>query len=179
MKRALYFLPLAAFFASAGYFGWGLTRDPSKIPSALIDRPIPEFALPELAGAGRPALSTAAIKGEVALVNVFASWCLPCKVEHPIFMRLARERVVPIHGISYKDKAEDSRRWLADLGNPYTAIGWDFDGRVAIDWGVYGVPETFVVDRTGTIRFKHVGPITPEILDRQILPLVERLRRAS
>jgi cytochrome c biogenesis protein CcmG, thiol:disulfide interchange protein DsbE len=179
MKRALFFLPLALFLGLAGYFAWGLTRDPSKIPSALIDRPIPEFALPALAGSGKPALASAAIKGEVALVNVFASWCLPCKVEHPIFMRLARERVVTIHGISYKDKAEDSRAWLAELGNPYAAIGWDFDGRVSIDWGVYGVPETFVVDRAGTIRFKHVGPITPEILNRDILPLIERLKRAS
>jgi cytochrome c biogenesis protein CcmG, thiol:disulfide interchange protein DsbE len=179
MKRALYFLPLALFLGLAGYFAWGLTRDPSKIPSALLDRPIPEFALPALAGADRPALSSATVKGEVVLVNVFASWCLPCKVEHPIFMRLARDRVVPIHGISYKDKAEDSRAWLAELGNPYAAIGWDFDGRVSIDWGVYGVPETFVVDRAGTIRFKHVGPITPEILNREILPLIERLKRAS
>lgn len=179
MKRALYFLPLALFLGLAGYFAWGLTRDPSKIPSALIDRPIPEFALPELAGAGKPALSSASLKGEVVLVNVFASWCLPCKIEHPIFMRLARERVVTIHGISYKDKAEDSRAWLAQLGNPYAAIGWDFDGRVSIDWGVYGVPETFVVDRAGTIRFKHVGPITPDVLNRDILPLIERLKRAS
>ncbi|MCM0019021.1 MAG: DsbE family thiol:disulfide interchange protein [Tagaea sp.] len=179
MKRALYFLPLALFLGLAGYFGWGLTRDPSKIPSALIDRPIPDFALPELAGSGRPALASAAIKGEVALVNVFASWCLPCKVEHPIFMRLAREGSVRIHGISYKDKAEDSRAWLAELGNPYAAIGWDFDGRVSIDWGVYGVPETFVIDRAGTIRFKHVGPITPDVLNRDILPLIERLKRAS
>ena len=179
MKRLLFFLPLLAFGVLSVYLGFGLTRDPQKVPSALIDKPAPVFALPSVPGLDRPGLASETLKGHVSIVNVFASWCQPCRVEHPIFMRLAREGSVRVYGISYKDKAEDSRGWLAELGNPYAAIGWDFDGRVAIDWGVYGVPETFVVDRAGTIRFKHVGPITPEILDRQILPLVERLRRAS
>jgi cytochrome c biogenesis protein CcmG/thiol:disulfide interchange protein DsbE len=145
----------------------------------LIDKPSPEFALPEIAGTGKPALTSATLKGDVALVNVFASWCAPCRIEHPIFMRLARDNAVPIYGISYKDKAEDSAKWLRELGNPYSAIGWDFDGRVAIDWGVYGVPETFVVDKAGTIRFKHVGAVTPDVLNNKILPLIEELKRKS
>jgi cytochrome c biogenesis protein CcmG/thiol:disulfide interchange protein DsbE len=179
MKRLLFILPLLVFAGVAVYFGFGLTRDPSKIPSALIDKPIPEFALPEIAGTGKPALTSATLKGDVALVNVFASWCAPCRIEHPIFMRLARDNAVPIYGISYKDKAEDSAKWLRELGNPYKAIGWDFDGRVAIDWGVYGVPETFVVDKAGTIRFKHVGAVTPDVLNNKILPLIEELKRKS
>jgi cytochrome c biogenesis protein CcmG/thiol:disulfide interchange protein DsbE len=179
MKRLLFILPLLVFAGVAVYFGFGLTRDPSKIPSALIDKPIPEFALPEIAGTGKPALTSATLKGDVALVNVFASWCAPCRIEHPIFMRLARDNAVPIYGISYKDKAEDSAKWLRELGNPYNAIGWDFDGRVAIDWGVYGVPETFVVDKAGTIRFKHVGAVTPDVLNNKILPLIEELKRKS
>jgi cytochrome c biogenesis protein CcmG, thiol:disulfide interchange protein DsbE len=179
MKRLLFILPLLVFAGVAVYFGFGLTRDPSKIPSALIDKPIPEFALPEIAGTGKPALTSATLKGDVALVNVFASWCAPCRIEHPIFMRLARDNAVPIYGISYKDKAEDSAKWLRELGNPYSAIGWDFDGRVAIDWGVYGVPETFVVDKAGTIRFKHVGAVTPDVLNNKILPLIEELKRKS
>lgn len=179
MKRLLFILPLLVFAGVAVYFGFGLTRDPSKIPSALIDKPIPEFALPEIAATGKPALTSATLKGEVALVNVFASWCAPCRIEHPIFMRLARDNAVPIYGISYKDKAEDSAKWLRELGNPFKAIGWDFDGRIAIDWGVYGVPETFVVDKTGTIRFKHVGAVTPDVLNGKILPLIEELKRKS
>jgi cytochrome c biogenesis protein CcmG/thiol:disulfide interchange protein DsbE len=123
-------------------------------------------------------LSNDTLKGQVSIVNVFASWCQPCRVEHPIFMRLARESDVPILGLNYKDKAEDARKWLGDLGNPYRAIGYDFEGRVAIEWGVYGVPETFVVDRGGTIRFKHVGPVTPAVLD-DMLKLVAQLKRAA
>ncbi len=176
MKRALFFLPLALFAILAAYLGFGLTRDPQRVPSALIDRSVPSFDLPAVAGVERPGLSSATLKGEVSLVNVFASWCPPCRIEHPILMRLSREGDVPIYGINYKDKAEDARRWLGELGNPYRAIGWDFENRVAVDWGVYGAPETFVVDRSGTIRYRHVGAITADVLDKTLLPLVVRLR---
>jgi cytochrome c biogenesis protein CcmG/thiol:disulfide interchange protein DsbE len=176
MKRLLHFAPLAVFAVLAVYFGFGLTRDPQKLPSALIDRPVPAFALPAVAGAGVPGLASADLAREVSLVNVFASWCPPCRVEHPILMRLARDNAVPIYGINYKDRAEDATRWLGDLGNPYRAIGWDIDNRVAVDWGVYGAPETFVVDAKGTIRYRHVGAITPDVLDDTLMPLVRRLR---
>jgi cytochrome c biogenesis protein CcmG/thiol:disulfide interchange protein DsbE len=115
------------------------------------------------------------LKGQVSVVNVFASWCVPCRQEHPLIQRLARE--VPVHGFNYKDRPEDAARWLDELGDPYTRTGADLDGRVAIDWGVYGVPETFVIDREGRIAYKHIGPIPPRILDEKLLPLIERLRR--
>jgi cytochrome c biogenesis protein CcmG/thiol:disulfide interchange protein DsbE len=176
MKRLLFLLPLVLFAVLAGYFYAGLKRDPSEIPSVLIDKPVPEFALPPVAGVDRPGLSSATLKGDVALVNVFASWCPPCRVEHPLLVRLSREGDVPIYGLNYKDKAEDAKRWLGELGNPYRAIGWDFENRVAIDFGVYGAPETFVVDRKGTIRYRHVGALTPDVLENTLLPLVRRLR---
>ncbi len=177
MRRLIFVLPLVAFAAVAAWFAVGLTRDPTRVPSALIDQPIPAFELPPLPGSGVPGLSDEAIKGKVALVNVFASWCVPCKAEHPILMRLAEERRVPIYGINYKDAEQDARAWLDALGNPYTAIGHDLSGRVSIDWGVYGVPETFVIDRDGRIRHKHVGPITPQILQDEILPLIASLEK--
>ncbi len=177
MRRVLYLVPLAAFLMLAAWFAIGLTRDPSKLPSALLDRPVPDFALPALAGSDVPALTSAALQGKVSLVNVFASWCVPCRAEHPILMRLARENGVPVYGISYKDKAADSLRFLRELGNPYAAIGHDESGRVGIEWGVYGVPETFVVDRAGRIRHKHVGPITPKDLQDRLLPLMAELAR--
>ena len=177
MRRLLYLLPLTAFVALALWFAIGLTRDPSKLPSALLDRPAPEFTLPELAGSGVPALSSTALNGKVSLVNVFASWCVPCRIEHPILMRLSSDASVTLYGMSYKDKAEDSARFLRELGNPYAAIGHDENGRVGIDWGVYGVPETFLVDRSGRIRHKHVGPISPKDLQETLLPLIAELKR--
>lgn len=175
MRRLIFILPLLAFAAVAAWFAVGLTRDPSKVPSALIDRPMPDFELPALRNAGVPGLSDETIRGKVALVNVFASWCVPCKLEHPILMRLAEEKRVPVYGINYKDWWEDARNWLGNLGNPYAAIGYDESGRIGIEWGVYGVPETFVVDREGRIRYKQVGPITPQVLNDVILPLIARL----
>lgn len=177
MRRLLYLLPLAAFAAIAIWFAIGLTRDPARVPSALLDRPAPEFTLPALAGAGVAGLSASDLRGKVALVNVFASWCVPCRVEHPILMRLGRENGLALYGISYKDKAEDSARFLRELGNPYAAIGHDEIGRVGIEWGVYGVPETFVIDRSGRIRHKHVGPISARDLQETILPLIAGLSR--
>lgn len=177
MRRLLYLLPLGAFVAIAIWFAIGLTRDPSRIPSALLDRPVPEFTLPALDGTGVAGLKAADLQGKVALVNVFASWCVPCRVEHPILMRLGGDAGVALYGISYKDKAEDSTRFLRELGNPYAAIGHDESGRVGIEWGVYGVPETFLIDRSGRIRHKHVGPISPKDLQETLLPLIAELKR--
>jgi cytochrome c biogenesis protein CcmG/thiol:disulfide interchange protein DsbE len=177
MRRLLFALPLLGFAAVAGWFLVGLGRDPATIPSALIGKPVPDFALPPLAGADRPALGAADLRGRVALVNFYASWCAPCRVEHPLLMQLAAKGEVPVVGVSYKDEAAASLRFLQQLGNPYAAIGYDREGRVAIDWGVYGVPETFVIDRSGRIRHRHVGPLTDEALTRTIGPLLARLAR--
>ncbi len=168
-------LPLLLFAAIVAVLAVGLTLDPREVPSPLVGRPVPEFALPPVKGRAL-GLSGADLKGEVSLVNVFASWCAACKDEHPLLLELQRERFVPVHGLNYKDRPEDAARWLDSLGDPYTRTGADLDGRVAIDWGVYGVPETFVVDRDGSIAYKHIGPVTPEVLQTKLRPLIERLR---
>ncbi|MFV3075071.1 DsbE family thiol:disulfide interchange protein [Niveispirillum fermenti] len=174
--RLLLLLPLAVFLVLGGYFALGLTRDPSKLPSVLIDKPVPVFALPGVTEGG-PGLASTDLTGQVRLVNIFASWCAPCRVEHPLLMRLAKEKGVAIHGINYKDKPEAARTFLAQLGDPYVSVGADRDGRVAIDFGVYGVPETYVIDRQGRIRHRHVGPLMPHDLEETILPLVRELSR--
>ena len=175
MRRALFLLPLLCFAAVATWFAFGLGRDPSRIPSALVGRPAPAVALPPLEGAQRPAFALQ--PGRVAIVNFFASWCAPCQVEHPTLMRLAAEGRIAVHGISYKDAAADSARFLAQLGNPFETIGWDRDGRAAMEWGVYGVPETFVVGRDGTIRHRHVGALLDDTVARVLVPMVARLER--
>jgi len=174
--RLVYVLPVLVFVGLAIVFAWGLTRDPRQIPSVLIGRPVPAFDLPPVKGRAL-GLASGDLKGDVSLVNVFASWCTACRLEHPLFMRLKSEGVVPIHGLNYKDKPDDAAAWLDKLGDPYTRTGADLDGRVAIEWGVYGVPETFVVGRDGRIAYKHIGPITAEAWTRTILPIVERLRK--
>lgn len=176
MRRLLYILPvvLLGLLAALAYLRLG--KDPSVLPSALIDRPAPEFALPPLLD-GVPGLATADLRGQVALVNIFASWCAPCRVEHPVFLRLKEEGRVAIYGINYKDKPEDATAWLQRLGNPYTRIGADREGRASIEWGVYGVPETFVIDREGRIRYRHVGPVQPRDLEEKILPLLAELQK--
>jgi cytochrome c biogenesis protein CcmG/thiol:disulfide interchange protein DsbE len=163
------------FFVLMLAFVMGLGRDPKLVPSPLIGKPVPDFSLPPVKGRDL-GLSSGDLQGEVSLVNVFASWCVACREEHPVFMQLAKRRTLPIHGFNYKDKPEDAARWLDGMGDPYTRTGADISGRVAIDWGVYGVPETFVVDARGRIAFKQVGPITPEILAETIVPLIARLR---
>lgn len=176
--RLLYLLPIMVFAVVAGYFVWGLNpaRDPSQVPSALIDKPVPRFDLPALDGVERPGLATTDLNGgQVTLVNFFASWCLPCRAEHPLLMDLAENKSLRLVAINYKDKPADAVRWLAELGNPYARIGADRPGRTAIDWGVSGVPETFVVDRDGRIRYQHIGPIHPSQLEDTILPLIESL----
>jgi cytochrome c biogenesis protein CcmG, thiol:disulfide interchange protein DsbE len=174
-KRLVFIAPALVFATIAGFFFADLGRDPSLVPSALIDRPAPSFNLPALLD-GKPGLASADLKGKVTLVNVFASWCVPCKEEHPLLMGLAKEGVV-LYGIDYKDKTEDARQLLGAMGDPYQRIGADLDGSTGIDWGVYGVPETYVVDSTGTIRYKQVGPLTRHVVDDTILPLVRTLAK--
>ena len=177
MRRLTALLPLVLLLVLAGFFWIGLGRNPSEVPSPLIDKPAPEFSLGGLFP-DRPALARADLVGKVTLVNFFASWCGPCRVEHPMLMKLAREQPgVVLAGIDYKDKPEDARGWLAQLGDPYGRLAADHDGRVAIDWGVYGVPETYVVDKQGRIRFKQVGPMTQEIFDQTVLPLIKELSK--
>jgi len=168
-------LPAAIFAGLVAGFYWGLGIDATVLPSPLIDEPAPDFDLPPLPGGWRGFASTD-LQGHVSLVNTFASWCAPCRLEHPILNALAAARRVPIYGIDYKDTAAAARAWIAALGNPYTRIGAD-SGRIGIDWGVYGVPETFVVDRAGRVRYKHVGPLTQAEIDDVVLPLVMRLER--
>ncbi|GAB4123977.1 MAG: DsbE family thiol:disulfide interchange protein [Rhodothalassiaceae bacterium] len=154
-------LPLILFGALAIVLAIALRHDPRSLPSALIDRPVPDFALPALAE-GFPGLSSADLaSGEVTLLNVFASWCAPCRIEHPILTRLAEEGVV-LQGLNYKDAPRDALAFLAEAGNPYRRIGADRDGRVAIEFGVYGVPESYVISGDGRILYKHVGPILPQ-----------------
>ena len=169
------YLPLAVFIVMAVILGIGLTKDPRLVPSPLIGKPVPEFSLPPVQG-HTLGLATADLKGEVALVNVFASWCVACREEHPVLLELAKKGIVPIHGLDYKDKPADGQAWLDELGDPYTRTGADIAGRVGIDWGVYGVPETFVVDRNGVIAYKQIGPVTPKALEDTILPLVRKLQ---
>jgi len=176
LRRLIFLLPVTAFLGLAVAFEYGLGRDPSVIPSVLIGKPVPEFSLPPVKGRAL-GLSSVDLDGEVSLVNVFASWCTACRYEHPFFMQLKEQAIVPIHGINYKDKPDAAANWLDTMGDPYTRTGADLDGRVSIDWGVYGVPETFVVDRQGRIAFKRVGPIYEQILADTILPLIEQLKK--
>jgi len=173
MRRILYFLPVLCFGVLAVWFGQGLTRDPDALPSAMIGREAPKF---DLAGvAGKPGLAGGDLKGQVALVNFFASWCVPCRIEHPILMRLAAEHRVALYGVAYKDRPEDAERLLKQLGNPYSRIGLDSDGRAGIDFGVYGVPETYVIDEQGRIRYRQVGPISADVLEHVLMPMLKDL----
>lgn len=175
--RLAAYIPLAVFLGLVVVFTYGLTRNADVIPSALIGKPVPEFTLPPVEGR-QLGLSAGDLMGEVSLVNVFASWCAECRREHPLFMQLQAGNVVPIHGLNYKDKPDDAANWLDELGDPYTRTGADIDGRVGIDFGVYGVPETFLVDKTGLIVHKHIGALSESALNETILPLIEELRAA-
>lgn len=181
VRRTLLFAPFAAAAAGGAAF-YGMLRgiqsgdyNPRGVPSALIGRPVPDFALPPLEDAGVPALTAAELRGLPApvLVNFWASWCVPCVIEHPQLMRLHREGV-PVFGIAYKDRPADSLRFLRQHGNPFGRLSKDEVGRVAIDWGVYGVPETYLLDRQGVIRWRWAGPITPEVLEQDLRPLLRR-----
>ncbi len=178
MRRALFLVPIVLFLVLAGYFTLALRsgRDPHELPSALIDKPAPVFSLAGLAGT--PGLDRAALGAHVTLVNFFASWCVPCRLEHPLLMGLAAETKAPLFGIAYKDKPADTARFLAELGDPYGRVGLDEAGRVGIDFGVYGVPETFVIDKAGRIRLRHVGPLTEEDVKNELMPLIKELGRS-
>ncbi len=176
--RLLYLVPAIVFGVIAGYFLWGLDpeRDPRAIPSVMIDKPVPEFELAPIEGMEGLGLAAADLRnGQVTLVNFFASWCLPCLAEHPILIELVEREGVRLVGINYKNQPEEARAWLAELGNPYAQIGADTSGRVGIEWGVYGLPETFVIDKPGRIRYRHVGPIDAHVLEREIRPRLRKL----
>jgi cytochrome c biogenesis protein CcmG/thiol:disulfide interchange protein DsbE len=166
----------ATFGVLAAVLAWQLvTGKPTEIPSALIDKSIPQFELEPIPGWDQGLSSADIAEGGVALVNVFASWCGPCRVEHPLLMDIAAQDILPVWGLNYKDQPKDAARWLQQLGDPYTQIGSDLSGRVGIDWGVYGVPETFVIDRQGRIVYKHIGVLTQLDWDKKILPLIKGL----
>jgi cytochrome c biogenesis protein CcmG/thiol:disulfide interchange protein DsbE len=179
-SRLLVLIPLLAFLALAGLFMFRLgSGDPSRIPSVLIGHPAPPTTLPPLEGLDRdgrtvPGVDTGTFAGEVTLLNVWASWCVPCREEAPLLMRLAADRRIRVAGINYKDQPENARRFLGRYGNPFTANGVDTSGRAAIEWGVYGVPETFIVGRDGRISYKLIGPISPENLQTALQPAIEK-----
>ena len=196
--KAKFLVPLLLFFALAAFLGFGLTLNPREVPSPLIGKPAPEFTLARL-DQPEQRFALEEMRGEVWLLNVWASWCVACREEHPVLVRMAQQKLVPIVGLNYKEVRGDgalnvrgmaldtetdlgiqrARRWLTDHGDPYVLSVLDIDGRVGIDFGVYGVPETFLIDREGKIRYKHIGPITPEVLKQVLLPKIEEVRRAG
>ncbi len=175
MVRVLYLLPLLLFALLAGYFFVALRpdHDVHELPSAMIEKPAPAFDLARLDGNGTLAL--ASLKGHPVVINFFASWCVPCRIEHPLLLRLAQEDHLPLYGIAYKDKPDASSTLLATFGDPYREVGMDRDGRVGLNFGVYGVPETYVLDSQGIIRRRFVGPLTAETVDKELLPLLKQL----
>lgn len=178
MKVLRYLLPLGIFAAVIGFLFVGLGLNPREVPSPLIGKPAPAFKLATL---GNPAQTIGRddLLGQVWMLNVWASWCAPCREEHPLVIDIARRKLLPVYGLNYKDQSPAARGWLANLGDPYAATLVDADGRVGIDFGVYGVPETFIVDRQGVIRFKHTGPLTPQLVRTRIEPLVKELQGAG
>ena len=173
MKRFL--VPLGIFVLLVGFLAAGLQLDPREVPSPLIGKPAPPFTLPQLADPQR-GFSHKEMLGQVWMLNVWASWCVSCREEHPVLVELARSKAVPVYGLNYKDKREEALAWLKQFGDPYALSVIDADGRIGIDYGVYGVPETYVIDRQGVIRYKRIGPVTREVLEAKILPLVRKLR---
>lgn len=184
--RLAFLLPLGIFLSLAMVFFVQLLsgEDPETIPSVLVGKPVPDFSLPPLDGLSRdgapvPGLSTADFAGGVSIVNVFASWCGPCRQEHPILAKLAEDQRIRVFGINYKDVPENARRFLGELGDPYAAVGVDEHGRTAIDWGVYGVPETFLVGPDGIIRHKFIGPLSEKTIEETLIPEIEKLSAAN
>jgi cytochrome c biogenesis protein CcmG, thiol:disulfide interchange protein DsbE len=173
-----FLLPLGIFIVLAIFLGVGLTLKPREVPSPFIGKPAPAFRVPQLHEESKT-ISPEDMRGKVWLLNVWASWCVSCREEHPVLVDLARQNLVPIYGLNYKDKREDGLAWLNDGGNPYIVSAYDREGNVGIDYGVYGVPETFVMDKLGIIRYKHIGPVTPEALRDKIIPLVKELNGAK
>lgn len=173
--KAKFLIPLLLFVVLVGFLAVGLNRDPQEIPSPLIGKQAPTFELPQLADPQKT-FSPESMKGQPWILNVWASWCVACREEHPVLVELGRLGIVPIIGLDYKDKREDAMAMLARQGNPYLFSAFDAKGRVGIDYGVYGVPETYVIDKTGVIQFKHIGPITMDLLNKKIIPLLGELK---
>jgi cytochrome c biogenesis protein CcmG/thiol:disulfide interchange protein DsbE len=178
-RYLLALLPLVVLVGLITVFAFNMNRDPALVRSVLIDKPAPTFTLPAVAGTGVEGFDTASLTGEVTVVNVFASWCIPCRDEHPLLEVLKTETGVRLYGINQRDQADNAVKFLTELGNPYDRIGGDTDNRVSIDWGVYGVPETFVVNAAGVITYKHVGPMTPDSLENDVLPAIERAKAGT
>ncbi len=176
--KILLSVPLIVFFVIAGFLARGLFLDPTELPSPFIGKPAPEFRLPQLQSPNVQ-FNSADMIGQVWLLNIWASWCAACRVEHPLFNELSTSNLLPIVGLNYKDKPDEALEWLEQLGNPYSIIATDTDGRVGIEWGVYGVPETFVIDRKGIVRYKHIGPVDRQSLDVNILPLILKLQQSQ
>ena len=171
-----YLIPLALFGVLVIFLAIGLGHDPREVPSPLINKPAPAFQLTQLHQPTKT-FSTQEMRGKVWLLNVWASWCVSCREEHPVLIDLSRKGMLPIYGLNYKDRREDGLGWLREFGDPYVLSAVDSDGRVGIDYGVYGVPESYLIDREGVIRFKQIGPVTPEVLEKKILPLARELSK--
>ncbi|HOF50714.1 MAG TPA: DsbE family thiol:disulfide interchange protein [Rhodoferax sp.] len=174
MKYLRFLIPLFVFLGLVWFLARGLGLDPKTVPSPLIGKSAPGFSLTKLDNPEKT-IRREDLLGKVWMLNVWASWCVACREEHPLLVEFSRKKLLPIYGLNYKDDRAAGLRWLANFGNPYDASLFDNDGRVGIDWGVYGVPETFIVDREGIIRFKQIGPLTPEVIRTQIEPLVRQL----
>ncbi|APV51195.1 thiol:disulfide interchange protein [Betaproteobacteria bacterium GR16-43] len=175
MRSLKFVVPFVLFLVLAGFFAVGLQHDPRTIPSPFIDKPAPAFKLEQLHDPAKP-FTPEDMKGRVWMLNVWASWCVSCRVEHPLLVEMSKRQIVPIVGLNYKDGRNEGVQWLDKFGNPYMLSAFDSDGRVGIDYGVYGVPETFVIDKQGIVRYKQIGPITPEALEKTILPLLKKLQ---
>ncbi len=169
--NARVWLPLLVFVALIAFLGAGLRLDPRQVPSPLIDKPAPHFVLPSVRALDQK-IASGSLDGQVWILNVWASWCVACRQEHGTLMEFAARQSIPLYGLNYKDRLPDALRWLDERGDPYVDSFYDAEGRIGIDFGVYGVPETFVIDRQGRIRYKHAGPLTPELLQDVILPLI-------
>ena len=171
-----YLIPLAIFLVVVVFLAIGLGRDPREVPSPLINKAAPTFRLPQLKEPSKT-FSAEDMRGKVWVLNVWASWCVSCRDEHPLLIDYAKSGVVPIYGLNWKDHREDALAWLNELGDPYVLSATDLEGRVAIDYGVYGAPETYLIDQNGTIRYKHIGPVTPDVWQDKFMPLVQQLNR--
>jgi cytochrome c biogenesis protein CcmG, thiol:disulfide interchange protein DsbE len=174
MKSLRFLIPLAIFGVLLAFLGAGLKLDPREVPSPLIGKPAPGFALSRLDDAAQT-IKREDMLGKVWMLNVWASWCVACREEHPLLVEFSRKKLLPVYGLNYKDQRADGMAWLGQFGNPYDASLFDNDGRVGIDFGVYGVPETFIIDREGVVRMKHIGPLTPQVIQSDIEPLVRKL----
>ncbi len=177
MKLKQGIVPLGIFGVLVVFLAIGLNRDPHEIPSPLVNKPAPTFHAPQLNPTLASTFAPKDMLGQVWLFNVWASWCVACRSEHPILMEFAKTKVAPLIGLDYKDQAVDGRKWLARFGDPYTLSATDADGRIGIDYGVYGVPETYVIDKAGVIRYKVIGPVTQDILDTKVVPLIRELQK--